>query len=302
MTRFSHVVVNVSDLERSVAFYTKVTPLRRSARTTAPQQPFRSLNIPEGRFDGWLLRDPTGVGGPAVHLVEWQSPRPIGSTYDSFWHVGFFRICFQATDMAALYREVLELGGEPFTELVMPEGENVTGRPAFSVPDPDGVVLQNVTLPGARRLFHTALHCSDLTASSAFFELLGLHRYLEARTDVPVTNHFGRGQEPSTFEAAFFEGVDDPSPDDSPVFSLDLCQWTRPKATGRPYANQNNVGIARLGVAVDDLAGVRSNLMEHGFRVSQPEVRNFGTEVGVRTVAVARDPDGACIELVDHPL
>ena len=64
-------------------------------------------------------------------------------------------ICFTTTDAHDLYREVLEHGGKPFTGLVMSEGENVIGRPAFSVPDPDGVVLQNITLPGTRRLYHT---------------------------------------------------------------------------------------------------------------------------------------------------
>jgi catechol 2,3-dioxygenase-like lactoylglutathione lyase family enzyme len=255
VTRFSHVVVNVSNLERSVDFYTNVTPLRRSDRTTAPRQGFRSLGIPLGQFDGRLLRDPSTVGGPAVHLVEWQSPKAIGSPYDEFWHVGFFRICFTTTDAQDLYREVLEHGGKPFTGLVMPEGENVIGRPAFSVPDPDGVVLQNITLPGTRRLYHAALNCSDLYASSAFLELLGLRRWLEGHTEVPVTTHFGRGGELSTYRAAFFEGDDGSSPHTAPVFSVDLCQWTRPMATGSPYKDQNNVGIARIGIAVDDLEG-----------------------------------------------
>jgi catechol 2,3-dioxygenase-like lactoylglutathione lyase family enzyme len=226
MTRFSHVVVNVSNLKRSADFYTRTTPLRRSARTTTPLQGFGSLDIPLGKFDGWLLRDPCGAGGPAVHLVEWHSPKPIGSPYDHFWHVGFFRICFTSTDMQSLYLEVIEHEGTPFTELVLPHGENVTGRPAFSVPDPDGVVLQNITLPGARRLYHTALNCSDLRVSSEFLELLGFRRWHEGRTQAPVTNHFGRGGELSTYMAALYEGSDISSSDGVPAFSLDLCQWT----------------------------------------------------------------------------
>jgi catechol 2,3-dioxygenase-like lactoylglutathione lyase family enzyme len=303
MTRFSHVVVNVSDLEHSVDFYTSATPLHRTNRTAAPRQSFQSLGIPLGQFDGWLLRDPSLVGGPAVHLVEWQSPKPIGSPYADFWHVGFFRICFTSTEMQDLYQEVIEHGCHPFTGLVMPDGENVTGRPAFSLPDPDGVVLQNITMPGVRRLYHTALNCSDLNASSSFLELLGLRRWFEGHTQTPVTNHFGRGGELSTYRAAFFEGDDVVSPDGGPIFSLDLCRWTMPEPTGSPYRHPNNVGIARIGIAVDDIERVRSNLIGNGFsNVSEPEIRNFGSEVGTRTVVAVRDPDGAWFELVDRPL
>jgi catechol 2,3-dioxygenase-like lactoylglutathione lyase family enzyme len=229
-------------------------------------------------------------------------PESVGSPYDTFWHVGFFRICFKSDDIPTVYRRVVAAGGAPFTEPLMPEGQNVTGRPAFSVPDPDGVVLQNLTLPGVTRLFHTCLNCSDLAASRAFYEALGLRAYLDDRTTVPVVNHFGQGGEPSTFDAVLFDCAGVPSPDDSPVFSLDLCRWTMPEPAGTPYAVQHHVGIVRLGLAVTDLDRGRAALLDSGASASDPEERDYGPGVGTRTAVVARDPDGAIIELVDRPL
>jgi catechol 2,3-dioxygenase-like lactoylglutathione lyase family enzyme len=301
-TRFSHVVVNVSDLDRSAAFYEMATSLRRAERAGAPDQSFVSLGIRRGRYDGWVLRDPTSASGPAVHLVQWRSPEPVGSAYDAFWHVGFFRICTKSDDVPAVYRDVVAAGGVPFTEPVMPEGQNVTGRPAFSVPDPDGVVLQNVTLAGARRVFHTCLNCTDLAASRTFYETLGLRTYLQDRTEVPVTNHFGTGSELSTYDAALLDCPGVPSPDDMPVFSLDLCRWTLPVPTGSPYEVQHHRGIVRLGLAVADVEAARTALVNRGAKVSEPEQRDFGPEVGSRTAVTAHDPDGAVIELVDRPL
>jgi catechol 2,3-dioxygenase-like lactoylglutathione lyase family enzyme len=312
--RFSHVVVNVSDLARSVAFYERATPLRRAARTEVPEQAFASLGIRRGRYDGWVLRDPSSDSGPAVHLVEWQSPDPVGSPYDVFWHVGFFRICMKSEDVPGVYRDVVAAGGVPFTELLMPEGQSLvvavdqglpdlgSGRPSFCVPDPDGVVLQNVTLPGVERLFHTNVNCSDLAASRSFYEALGMRAYIEPRTDVPTVFPFGTGGEMATFEAALFECPGVPTPDDMPVFSLDVCRWTMPERTGTPYETQNHLGIVRLGVAVSDLVRVRAELMTRGSSVSGVEEHNFGAEVGTRNAVVVSDPDGATVELVDRPL
>jgi catechol 2,3-dioxygenase-like lactoylglutathione lyase family enzyme len=300
--RFSHVVVNVSDLARSAAFYEEATPLRRAARTEVPEQAFASLGIRRGQYDGWLLRDPSSDSGPAIHLVQWRSPDPVGSPYGEFWHVGFFRICMKGGDVPSVYRDVVAAGGKPFTEPLMPEGQNAAGRPSFSVPDPDGVVLQNTTLPGVRRLFHTNVNCSDLKSSRSFYESLGLRAHVASRTDVPVVLPFARAGQMSTWDAVLFECADVATPDDMPVFSLDVCRWMMPEPTGTPYETQNHVGIVRLGLAVPDLIRVRTDLVTRGWTVSDIEERDFGAEVGTRKAAIVRDPDGAVVELFDRPL
>jgi catechol 2,3-dioxygenase-like lactoylglutathione lyase family enzyme len=300
---FSHIVVNVSNLERSVSFYEMATCLRRESRTQVEDTSLSTLGIARGDFDGWLLRDPASDLNPVVHLVEWHVPKPIGTPYESFWHVGFFRICTRGGDIPALYLDLVAAGADPFTEPLMPEGQNVTGRPAFSVPDPDGIVLQNITLPGTRRISHVAINCTDIEASRSFYEAFGLRTYLQLQTDVPVTNHFGRGAELSTCKGAMLDvpGVA-PCSDGDPVFSLDLCRWTLPEPAGSPYDVQNHLGIVRVGLAVDDIEAMRRDLVARGVPVSGPETRDFGSEAGTRTALIVHDPDGAVIEILDHRL
>lgn len=301
-TRFSHVVVNVSDLDRSASYYEMATSLRRAERTKVSNQRFASLDIPRGSFDGWLMRDLWSELSPAVHLVQWQNPEPTGTPYPNFWHVGNFRICTKGGDVLRVYDELVAGGARPFTKPLLPVGQNITGRPAFSGPDPDGVVLQNVSLPGERRLYHTAINCSHLGPSRRFYELLGLSTYLEATTEVPATNHFGPGEEPSTFDAVLMEAPGIPSADEFPVFSLDLCEWTLPKPVGTPYPTQHNLGIVRLGLCAADLDRALAVLAEQGASVTEPETRDFGPEVGTRAAVIVKDPDGATVELVDQPV
>lgn len=301
--RFSHLVVNVSDLERSVNFHEMVTSLRRDKRTSAPEQDFVSLGLPRGHFDGWLLRDPGASGGPAVHLVAWRSHKPGGTAYPVFWHVGLFRICTQENDVPGIYRRIVAEGGKPFTKPLMPDGQNVAGRPCFSTPDPDGVVLQKVTADAPRRMTHVALNCRDLAAVRSFYEGLGLRTYRTARTTAPVPQQFGAGGEPATFDAAV---LDCPGgricPDGRPVFSLDLCRWTQPEPVGEPYPTQHQPGIVRIGFAVRDLAALRMDLAARGIAATKPETRNFGPETGSREAVVARDPDGVVIEFFEQAL
>ena len=75
-----------------------------------------------------------------------------------------------------------------------------------------------------------------------------------------------------------------------------------PEPTGRPYPTQNHLGIVRLGLAVPDLARGRADLAARGTPVTDIEERHYGADVGTRQAVVARDPDGAVVELVDHPL
>ena len=62
VNRFSHLVCNVSDLERAKEFWKKWTPMRAYARTQTPQQAFPNLGISSGQFDGYLMRDMNDPG------------------------------------------------------------------------------------------------------------------------------------------------------------------------------------------------------------------------------------------------
>jgi predicted enzyme related to lactoylglutathione lyase len=54
LNRFSHVVINVSDLDRAVEFYENTFPVQRRQRINGPAQRYAGLGIEHGQFAGWV--------------------------------------------------------------------------------------------------------------------------------------------------------------------------------------------------------------------------------------------------------
>ncbi len=205
LERFAWVVVNVTDLERSRAFYEAMTPLRVYAKTEARDQRFDGLGIESGSFDGYVLRDEVAGERVSVQLVQWHDPAPTGNTYPSHTNPGYFRICFSSSDVAGLYDGVIAAGYETLTPLRLPHGQHITGRPVFSFRDPDGAVLEYVTLPGEYRMYHTNCNVSDLDQANAFYEgVLGLPKTSHLFTTEPTENSFGPGGDLATFAANIY--------------------------------------------------------------------------------------------------
>jgi len=84
---------------------------------------------------------------------------------------------------------------------------------------------------------------------------------------------------------------------------IDLLQWTKPASTGRPYEKLNNVGIARMALAVDDVDKAYDDLKAKGVVfVSPPQEVDLSPETpgqGLIKIAVCKDPDGTAVEFVE---
>jgi len=104
LNRISHWDVNVTDLERSRAWYEATTTLRVVARTKASQS-FPSFGIESGSFKGYLLKDATlPYGVPMIHLVQWENPAPVGTPYRSQANVGWYRIVTDPLQSGRFFR------------------------------------------------------------------------------------------------------------------------------------------------------------------------------------------------------
>ena len=148
LNRISHWDVNVTDLERSSAWYEATTTLRVVARTKASQS-FPSFGIEFGSFTGYLLKDATLPHGVAMlHLVQWEKPAPVGTPYRSQANVGWYRIVPIVADLDAA-REVLKrsrwaqdypilMGGIEEWDFGPPWGV----RRVLNCKDPEGVAFQ----------------------------------------------------------------------------------------------------------------------------------------------------------------
>lgn len=320
----SHVVIYVSDLERSLAFYEQTFPVRRVARINGPAQAYPSLGIAHGRCTGWVLRSLTAERAPGaifaekpprdIHLVQWLSPGPVGTPYREANHVGIYRHNTLVGDIEAGYARVLAAGGRPYGPpsriVLLPDGFSVV---CFGFRDPDGATLEMIgpdrpdpNYAGA--LHHCNINCSDLRRSYRWYrDVIGLDTgmYVAPGRPQPIANG-SLGDALANPDGSAYTG-------DSMEFAanllvprndwrnpIDLLEWTLPRPYGRAYESPLNLGLSRIALEVDDIAAARARLVAAGQRdVSEVETWDMG-EFGEKKIALFRDPDGVMLELVEQ--
>ena len=85
---------------------------------------------------------------------------------------------------------------------------------------------------------------------------------------------------------------------------IDLLQWIKPASTDKPYAKLNNVGIARMALAVDDVDKTYNELKAKGVEfISPPQDVDLAPEMpgrGLIRIVTCKDPDGTAIEFVEN--
>ncbi|MGE0487280.1 MAG: VOC family protein [Gammaproteobacteria bacterium] len=324
LNRFAHTVINVSDLDRALAFYEATFPVCRVCRIDGPPQAYPGLGIARGRCRGWVLESrahPRPPGAlvaefPArhLHLVEWLEPRPVGRPYVEANHVGIYRQNSLVPDLDAAYGRVLDHGGRPYGEpswiTLSPDGFGVR---VFAFRDPDGSTLEMIEAGDAASSYagmmhHCNLNVRDLARSYRFYrETIGLDLayYLAPATPQPPGSgalgdllrapHGSVHGGDMNFAAALLSVRSDTR---SPI---DVLEWTLPGPYGEPYAEANHLGISRVAFEVDDIAAARTRLLATGHAaVGDIETWDMG-EAGERRVVVFKDPDGIWLELVEQP-
>jgi catechol 2,3-dioxygenase-like lactoylglutathione lyase family enzyme len=309
VNRFAHCNVNCSSLERSRPFYEDVVGLKAYTHTNPPLQERGSFPVSgtSGRmlqWDAWIMHDHRGpLGSPAVDLLEWKTPTPTGSPYREANHLGLYRLCYLVPSIDDMYARFTTAGVAPYSPpTTMWLGADRT-QPVrvFCAPDPDGTCLEFVESDSAPSTasIHVNINCSDLGRSLAWYtENFGFE----------VTGRSAPGPQPGAalgldgdceWEACFLS-----LPGQSGLFLVDLVEWRAPQPTGRPYAEANHVGIFRVALMVDDIHASHRTLLDNGVTCFGPPAElDMGPEVPVDGLwaLFCRDPDGACVELIEEP-
>jgi catechol 2,3-dioxygenase-like lactoylglutathione lyase family enzyme len=311
INRFSHLVINVSDLERAREFYEATFPVTVTARTNGPPQAFRSLGIKRGQFDGYMLNDASEFPSRAIHIVEWKSPRPVGTPYGEANHNGFYRTAALTPDIQARHQAVIAAGSTPYgPPSPIPVGPAGATATAFGFPDPDGSTLEWIAVAAGapERLSHQNANARDLRKSFPFYQrVVGLDHNIRPFSPEPFDQTLGSlGRAIRNPDGTLYEGLVD---FDAPFFSyradgrnpIDLLQWELPGVFGRPYPVPNHLGIIRLAFEVDDIEAAYHKLRKAWHRVAgPPEAWDMG-EFGTRKVVIFEDPDGIMLELIERP-
>ncbi|MEE8173850.1 MAG: VOC family protein [Dehalococcoidia bacterium] len=151
------------------------------------------------------------------------------------------------------------------------------------------------------RIVHVNVVCTDIERSLRFYrDILG----------AKVVSALGGGESAELAEAMGFEGVAryrayllsfGEGSKTSPATLIDLLQWTKPPGKGKPYDAMNNVGIARICFAVDDIDKTYEDLKAKGVEFVAPprdvELRPGAVRPLLHRACFFRDPDGVMLEL-----
>jgi catechol 2,3-dioxygenase-like lactoylglutathione lyase family enzyme len=296
-----HVNVNCSDLGRSLAFYRDRLGLMPLSHTRPVPQDGRGFGL-EGQvqWDAQLLHDSRGHGGPAVDLLEWKQPAPVGAPPAEANHLGFFRLCFAHPDIAVLYTE-LEAAGVPLlappASVPIDPGSGLAVR-FFCARDPDGTTVEFIELPGEPRLLHVNVNCRDLERSAAFYrDVLGLES-VGGSAPGPVDGASFGFAVPAEWHAEFLA-----VPGQADRFVVDLLEWKQPTPVGRPAQQANQLGMFRMAFLVEDARACHEALVREGVDTGPPVWLDMGPDIPIDGLWAVffRDPDGTCLELIQTP-
>jgi catechol 2,3-dioxygenase-like lactoylglutathione lyase family enzyme len=142
LQRLFHLAVNSTDLDRSVAFYTRLGFRIVSDRTVVNEKVKEAFAVPSGNLRFVHLRlgdDPTAT---LLDIVQWYDPSTAESPGTPPQHQrGITRFAVLTDDTDRVYRELSADGVEFLTKpttVLTPEG----GWKVCLAVDPDGVIVQ----------------------------------------------------------------------------------------------------------------------------------------------------------------
>jgi catechol 2,3-dioxygenase-like lactoylglutathione lyase family enzyme len=300
------VGVTVSDLDRSVDFYTKVLSFEKVSEFEGDGEAVERLT---GVFGAHIRTARLRLGSEHIELTEYLAPEGRALAPDSRSNDRWFQhIAIITSDMDAAYRhlrahKVRHASSGP--QRLPDWNKNAGGIQAFYFKDPDGHALEVLSFPpdkgaakwhqASDRLFlgidHTAIVISDTEASTKFYQnVLGLRIAGESENYGPeqerLNNVFGarlritamRGESGPGVE--FLEYL---APRDGRVYPAeakanDVVHWQT--KFRMPSADETAQSLRRL----------RSSLISAGVVV---------TPDGNKSI-LARDPDGHAVQVVEQ--
>ncbi|MGD9696766.1 MAG: VOC family protein [Thermoleophilia bacterium] len=306
LNRISHWDLNVSDADRSRKWYEKHTELKVVCETSSHQD-FPSLGITDGRFRGWLLKDPHQAGGfPMIHLVEWIDPAPVGQPYLSQANVGWYRLCPGVRDVAKARKKLEADGFQPFaptTDTMAAFHPDIPAIPykVFGVHDPDGITLEYVEFDNPQVPVLIANNTADCDAHIGFYlDVLGLDFLQGTQTAGTVPNVYSPLGGDTELTGAFL-GMRG----ETRTF-FDWLQWTESVEYPTPYQEPTHLGIMRCTLEVDDLDRSYDALLDavggkgEKISLSEPEVWDFGPGFGAHRVINLTDFEGTRFQLIEQ--
>lgn len=304
------VGLTVSDLDRSLEFYTKVLTFEKISESETHGDSTEHLT---GIFGARVRTARLRLGDEFLELTEFMTPRgrpaPVDARSNDRW---FQHVAIIVSDMDRAYERLREFKvqhASPAPQRLPDWNRNAGGIRAFYFRDPDGHPLEVLQFPAGKgnpkwqqdadgRLFlgidHTAIVITDTTESLKFYrDLLGMQIAGESENYGPeqerLNNVFGARLRITAVRAASGPGIE-------------FLEYLTPR-DGRPYPADERVNdlvhwqtrlVSKSAAeAAADLTKARSTFVSAGV-VELPAANGSN-----RKSFIVRDPDGHAVEIVE---
>ena len=310
VTAVDSIGITVSDLDRSVDFYTKVLSFERVSEFEVDGPEYEHL---EGVFGLRIRTARLRLGGELLDLTEYLAPKgrplPADSRGNDRW---FQHVALIVSDMDRAYawlrqNKVQHASSGP--QRLPDWNKNAGGIQAFYFRDPDGHFLEILSFPPdkgdpkwhqeSNKLFlgidHTAIVISDSEASLRFYrDVLGMHVAGESENygteQEHLNNVFGARLHITALRAAAGPGVE-------------FLEYVAPR-DGRPYPLEERSNdlvhwqTRFSGMSVDEAA---QSLRKAGSAFISTGVVDLPEgKAGFRKSVIVRDPDGHAVQIVEQ--
>jgi glycerol uptake facilitator-like aquaporin/catechol 2,3-dioxygenase-like lactoylglutathione lyase family enzyme len=308
-TAVAVVGMTVSDLDRSVEFYSRVLGFEKEWETEVAGESYERL---QGLFGLRMRVARLRLGEERIELTEYLAPstgRPIPADSRSHDH-WFQHIAIVVRDMDAVYRRLREhrvRHASSGPQRLPDWNPSAGGIQAFYFKDPDGHVLEAIAFPPGKgdprwqgrspRLFlgidHTAIVVADTERSLTFYrDALGLvvagGSENHGTEQEHLNNVFGARLRITTLRAPSGLGIE-------------LLEYLAPR-DGRPFppdARANDLVHWHTTVVVGDLVTAMTRLgAGRGSLVSPGPVSLPSGDLGFGRGLTVRDPDGHVMRLI----
>lgn len=307
VSKVDSVGITVSDLDRSVEFYSKVLSFEKVSETEVAGSEYEHL---EGVFGLRARIARMRLGDEYLELTQFLAPRGRPVPQDSRANDGWFQhIAIITSDMERAYAWLRENKVEYASsgpQRLPNWNPNAAGIQAFYFRDPDGHFLEVLAFPPDKgnakwhqpngRLFlgvdHTAIVIANTDASLGFYrDVLGLQVAGESENwgaeQEHLNNVFGAHLRITSLRAASGPGVEFLeylAPRDGRLYpgdekTNDLIHW------------QTNFSTANAAAAAQDFVKLRYALISTGL----VELNSGGSQKSI----LVRDPDGHAVQVME---
>ena len=302
------VGLTVSDMDRSIDFFSKVLAFEKVADTEVTGEAYEHL---QGVFGLRMRVVRMKLGDEQIELTEYLAPRGRPIPEDSRSNDGWFQhFAIIVSDMERAYgrlREYKVQHASSGPQRLPDWNKDAGGIEAFYFKDPDGHPLEVLHFPPDKgdpkwrrptdSLFlgidHTAIAVRDTEASLRFYrDVLGLsvagHAENYGTEQEHLNNVFGARLRITALRGPVGPGIE-------------LLEYLTPR-DGRPYPpdlRANDIAFWQTTLSVEDADGVAGTLLHlHVPFVSPGAVAVPDPGLGFSKGMLVRDPDGHAVRLV----